>query len=133
MSTWSSGTGGAGVLGSFSYAALVSIGLSPTLTMLIMLIVPLIEGLAFWLLLRDPNEIPQHELELESQNPQTMGIQESIVTKEEEEFSFNDKIRYMPSLLKYMLPIFLVYFAEYFINQGLVSMQTTLNTRKNSS
>lgn len=133
MSTWSSGTGGAGVLGSFSYAALVSIGLSPTLTMLIMLIVPLIEGLAFWLLLRDPNEIPQHELELESQNPQTMDIQESIVTKEEEEFSFNDKIRYMPSLLKYMLPIFLVYFAEYFINQGLVSMQTTLNTRKNSS
>lgn len=84
-----------------------------------MLIVPLVEGMAFWLLLRNPSEIPQNESKLESQ--QASDVQKSVVTKEEE-FSFSDKIRYMPSLLKYMVPIFLVYFAEYFINQGLVSI-----------
>lgn len=126
------GTGGAGVLGSFSYATLISIGLSPTNTMLIMLIVPIIEGIAFWGILRNPNGIPKQELE--SQNLQTMCKQDSSITKEEgeeeENFSFNDKIRYMPSLLKYMIPLFLVYFAEYFINQGLVSMQKSSKYKK---
>ena len=42
ISTWSSGTGGAGVFGAFSYAALTSAGLSPRKTVLLMLVVPVI-------------------------------------------------------------------------------------------
>lgn len=79
--------------------------------MLIMLIIPLIEGVTFWLLLRNPNEIAVPK------------CPDNVISKEEDEFSFRDKIRYMSSLLKYMIPIFLVYFAEYLINQGLVSMR----------
>ena len=42
VSTWSSGTGFSGVLGSFSYAALINAGLSPRNTLFVMLICPVI-------------------------------------------------------------------------------------------
>lgn len=32
------------------------------------------------------------------------------------------KIKYVPSLFKYMIPFGLVYFLEYFINQGTVGI-----------
>lgn len=38
---WGSGTGGAGVAGAFIYAAMTQAGLSPQITLLIMLVVPL--------------------------------------------------------------------------------------------
>lgn len=37
-------------------------------------------------------------------------------------FGFQAKLRYLPSLAKYFLPLLLVYFAEYFINQGLFEL-----------
>lgn len=37
-------------------------------------------------------------------------------------FDFNAKLRALPSLAKYFLPLLLVYFAEYFINQGLFEL-----------
>ncbi|CAG2054481.1 unnamed protein product [Timema podura] len=40
VSTWSSGTGGAGILGASSYAGLTSLGLSPSKALLIMLVIP---------------------------------------------------------------------------------------------
>jgi len=40
VSTWSSGTGAAGVAGALSYAGLTAIKLSPRITLLIMLVVP---------------------------------------------------------------------------------------------
>lgn len=96
-----------------------------------MLCVPIIEGITFWILLRNPNEIPKQELE--SQIQQTMGQQhKDDILKKNEEFSFGDKIRYMPSLLKYMSVLFLVYFAEYFINQGLVSILYDENNSNNT-
>lgn len=37
-------------------------------------------------------------------------------------FDLRAKIQYLPSLAKYFLPLLLVYFAEYFINQGLFEL-----------
>lgn len=37
-------------------------------------------------------------------------------------FDFQAKLRCLPSLAKYFLPLLLVYFAEYFINQGLFEL-----------
>ena len=45
VSTWSSGTGFSGVLGSFSYAALINAGLTPRTTLFVMLICPAIMAL----------------------------------------------------------------------------------------
>lgn len=42
VSTWSSGTGAAGLFGSLSYAGLIAAGLSPRTTILVMLIIPIL-------------------------------------------------------------------------------------------
>lgn len=39
-----------------------------------------------------------------------------------EKFDFGAKISFLPSLKKYFLPLLLVYFGEYFINQGLFEL-----------
>lgn len=122
ISTWSSGTGGAGIFGSFSYAALISIGVSPVNTMLLMLSIPLLEGAAFWILLRDPDTIPIKEVQFQFDSPSE--DQESAVVIKATKLSLGDKIRYLPSLLKFMIPLSLVFLFEYFINQGLVSTLT---------
>lgn len=119
ISTWSSGTGGAGIFGSFLYAGLTQIGISPVNTMLMMLSVPLLEGATFWVLLRNPNTIPKRDSE--PQINQSPNDQETAAECAEKKLSLSDKIRYIPSLLKFVVPLLLVYLFEYFINQGLVS------------
>lgn len=124
ISTWSSGTGGAGIFGSFSYAALISIGVSPINTMCIMLIVPVIEAMTFWLLLRNPCAIPKNDSELSFTTSFTRSDDiECANENAEAKFTLGDKIRYLPSLLKYMVPFSAVFLFEYFINQGLVSIE----------
>lgn len=39
------------------------------------------------------------------------------------EISLNEKLAFIPSLMIYFVPLVLVYFFEYFINQGLVSFK----------
>lgn len=89
--------------------------------MLLMLSVPLIEGFAFWVLLRNPCTIPKRGSETEFKTP--ADDQEAGAETKETKLSLGDKIRYVPSLLKYMVPLSLVYLFEYFINQGLVSIE----------
>lgn len=106
--------------------------------MLIMLSVPILEGIAFWLILRRPTDIPNSnghvtydaQNELSSTSKAADGIrpnsredieQNNKCNEFDTPFGLKEKILYLPSLLKYMIPITLVYFLEYFINQGLVS------------
>ncbi|XP_029157627.1 battenin-like isoform X2 [Nylanderia fulva] len=113
ISTWSSGTGGAGVIGALSYAGLAMI-LSIENTLLVMLIVPLLQAITFWFILKHPSHtrISIIKTGVESQ--------EQIIKVPEK--SFKDKINLMPGLLKYMIPLGLVYLFEYFINQGLYEL-----------
>lgn len=88
--------------------------------MLLMLSVPLLEGATFWILLRNPKSIPKSNSEPKfNQSP---NDQESALGCTETKLSLSDKIRYVPSLLKYVIPLLAVYLFEYFINQGLVSV-----------
>ncbi|KAK4312350.1 hypothetical protein Pmani_016215 [Petrolisthes manimaculis] len=125
VSTWSSGTGGAGVFGAISYAGLTSAGLTPRSTVLLMLIVPAIMGLSFWVLLQHPDQTKcfrrcmrgngrQEEEEEERSILDTTDLHPSL--------SFRQKMSVVPSLLKYMVPVALVYVAEYVINQGLMEL-----------
>lgn len=120
ISTWSSGTGGAGIFGSFSYAALISLGLSPVNTILLMSTVPLLEAITFWGLLRNPNSIPKQNSE--PKYKQTLDDQENGLLNKEKKVSIGDKMRYMPSLMKYLVPFLLIFFFQYFINQGLLEL-----------
>lgn len=88
--------------------------------MCIMLVVPCIEAMTFWLLLRNPCALPKNDSEISfTTSPDDIEYaNENAETK----FTLGDKIRYMPSLLKYMIPFLMVFLFEYFINQGLVSI-----------
>ncbi|VDD85573.1 unnamed protein product [Enterobius vermicularis] len=65
ISTWSSGTGGAGVIGALAYAGLTDehLGnLSPKTTLLVMLIIPAIFFVSYYLLLEFPSTVYQAKL-----------------------------------------------------------------------
>ena len=78
-----------------------------------MLVVPLVQALTFWLLLTHPKP------NLKFVGDNDIGSKQQIV--EESPMTLRQKIRLVPGLLKYMIPLSLVYLFEYFINQGLVS------------
>lgn len=56
VSTWSSGTGGSGLFGALSFAALTTAGLSARKTVLLMLIVPVLMAITFFLILDHKRE-----------------------------------------------------------------------------
>ncbi|XP_013931658.1 PREDICTED: battenin [Thamnophis sirtalis] len=59
VSAWSSGTGGAGLIGALSYLGLTQIGLSPQDTLLFMTIVPVIMLASYCFLLAPPPQAPR--------------------------------------------------------------------------
>ncbi|ESO99402.1 hypothetical protein LOTGIDRAFT_113507, partial [Lottia gigantea] len=124
VSTWSSGTGGAGVFGSLAYAGFTSAGLKPRTTVLIMVVVPVLMAISYFIVLVHPPELRHQEKGEESEH----------ILKDHSKFNFYEfavvllcsKVKNKQELktmqrplLKYMIPLTTVYFAEYFINQGL--------------
>jgi len=51
VSTWSSGTGGSGLFGALSFAALTTAGLSARKTVLLMLVIPALMAITFFFVL----------------------------------------------------------------------------------
>lgn len=91
-----------------------------------MLSVPLLEGATFWVLLRNPDTIRTRDSE--PQFNQSSNDQESATGCTETKMTLSDKIFYVPSLLKYVIPLLAVYLFEYFINQGLVSVKRIIQS-----
>lgn len=131
ISWWSSGTGGAGLLGSLSYLGLTQAGLSPQHTLLSMLGIPILLLASYFLLLTSPEtQDPGGEDEAE-----TAARQPLISTETPEsnpgsswDLSFQERWTVFKGLLRYITPLVLVYFAEYFINQGLFELLYFRNT-----
>ncbi|XP_050531536.1 battenin [Daktulosphaira vitifoliae] len=114
ITAWSSGTGGAGILGSLTYVTLTSFfGLSPTITMYLMLIVPIVMAVTFWVVLEHPNT---DEVKIINNDSRESLTNSSITNK------LAEKLSYIPSLANFMIPLCLVYFFEYLINQGLFEL-----------
>ena len=117
ISTWASGTGMGAFAGSFSYAGMTSLGLSPRNTLLLLLIVPALWAFTFWGILK----IPQSVYNLR----ETMPIIRMLGTGKHTQprsMSLLSKLRLVLPLWKYMIPLFIVFFAEYTINQGLYEL-----------
>jgi len=123
ISSWSSGTGGSGVLGAGSYAALTSLGVSPRTTVLVMVIIPVGMAATFWLILQPPessNEAYSDTVPLLASD--TADIIINRPTPHPPVVTFTDKMAIFLGLYKYMVPLGLVYFFEYLINQGLYEL-----------
>lgn len=120
ISSWSSGTGGAGLIGTISYSTMKQLGISNKKLMLGMISVPIFEAIIFWGLLKHKKIVTY-----------MTDSKEAIVENETKDFeaqkndlsspSIIDRIKHVPKLFKYMVPLFVIYFSQYFINQGLVS------------
>ncbi|XP_055617241.1 battenin [Toxorhynchites rutilus septentrionalis] len=121
ISTWSSGTGGAGVIGALSYTGLTAFGLSPKATMLVMLVVPSVEAGSFWLLLRH-RDSSQNQSPLNAEKDDSQTDYSALPPEERPLETWRQKISFIPSLFIYMIPLVLVYLFEYFINQGLFEL-----------
>ena len=108
--------------------------LSAKASILIQLVLPLLLTLTYLFLLSKPSKtLPTstegHSL-LDSTQSQSnrRRIKLKIINWKEAKY-FIGHVRYMPRLLKYMVPLFFVYISEYMINQGLFELLYYDNTR----
>ncbi|XP_063077377.1 battenin isoform X3 [Engraulis encrasicolus] len=145
LSGWGSGTGGAGVGGALLYSGLTQAGLSPQLTLLIMLLVPAAMSLSYYFLLLFPPSFPQWSSRGRDQGC-CAGVGVGVVSREhrpliedeDEEpgedpdmtdspvktggLTCTEKLIIIKGLMRFIVPLAVVYFAEYFINQGLLEL-----------
>ncbi|KAL5015071.1 hypothetical protein ScPMuIL_009341 [Solemya velum] len=114
VSAYASGTGGAGLFGALSYAGLTSAGLSPKTTVLVMVIIPLIMACSYFCVLGKPASA------ITGRQEDEVGLlSNSSTVRRGHTLTIKHKLLLIIPLLKFMIPLTLVYFAEYFINQGL--------------
>ncbi|KAG7267941.1 hypothetical protein CRUP_017007 [Coryphaenoides rupestris] len=145
---WGSGTGGAGVAGALIYSTLTQAGLTPRVTLLTLLVVPAGMLLTYFFLLDFPSTFPQWRI-LRKTGPAGRGgasderqrLMDESEGEEagEEEESYRqekgpredsasgplccaEKLRAIKGILRFVVPLALVYYAEYFINQGLMEL-----------
>ncbi|KAK2501505.1 hypothetical protein MC885_013289 [Smutsia gigantea] len=134
ISWWSSGTGGAGLLGALSYLGLTQAGLSPQHTLLSMLGIPALLLASYFFLLTSPEpQDPGGDEEAETAARQPLINNEVPQSKPDSssDLSIQERWTVFKGLLWYIIPLVLVYFAEYFINQGLFELLFFRNTSLN--
>ncbi|XP_039191274.1 battenin [Crotalus tigris] len=141
VSAWSSGTGGAGLIGALSYLGLTQTGLTPQDTLLFMTIVPVIMLGSYCFLLAPPPEAPRCGWGVckPKSSCASSGIQQPLLgdkltlpqKTQKLQLTLQEKEQVVKGLLKYLIPLSVVYFAEYFINQGLFELLYFRNTTLN--
>ncbi|KAM4635504.1 battenin [Polymixia lowei] len=138
---WGSGTGGAGVAGALLYSAFTQGGLSPRVTLLVMLVIPVAMLISYFFLLNFPSSFPQWHNREEGYAGRSRDSEERQQlmddSDEEEEqpgegtrvedrptgpLTLTEKLDVIKGLWRFVVPLGLVYFAEYFINQGLLEL-----------
>jgi len=108
---WSSGTGAAGIVGAFYYLALATwFGLSMRTTLLIAGLLPCMMGVAYLFLLNSEHAGTFIESDENENNsaPKTASL------------SLKHRLLILrPLMLRYVVPLFLVYYCEYVINNSI--------------
>ncbi|KAL3120392.1 hypothetical protein niasHT_009217 [Heterodera trifolii] len=138
---WFFGTGASGIVSSVTYSALTEpklFGTSPQKVILSMLIIPTVYFLTYWLLLVHSPLMHKAQLLQPSswivpaiRRPNYSGqvyIIENAISDSKNgttnggthEFTFLQKLKMIKPLLRYMVPICIVYFLDNLINSGLL-------------
>lgn len=127
LTAWASGTGSAGIIGSFSWAGLIALGLSPSDTLRIMLIMPVIQAATFWLLLRAPQQQTQSNSNNKSTDIAAIESNEcsteciSPAVQEEKLSGLKAKLKFLPQLSSFILPLVMVFISDYVCVSALVN------------
>lgn len=120
----SSGVGASGVAAAFSYAALSDVGFTPKTLLLLMIVVPLLQIMAF-LFIKESNAI---ELTISDSLSTESLIDDctddtSVATSDASPMTASEKWQYLPKLTKYMIPMLINCLFEYCIYQMVSSIQ----------
>lgn len=110
---YSTGGGASGVAASLCYAALTDVGFTPKITLCLMLIVPLLEFVAF-LFIRETNAI---NLSVSTTSLIDGSTVESATTTQTPTTTLSEKMQYLPNLMVYFIPLLINYICEFIINQ----------------
>lgn len=123
VSTWSSGTGAAGILGSMSYLVATSwIGMTPRQTLFLSGVFPLAMILAFFgLMSREETKVKLIEEPIEDADLPSDASDSPLAdsTTLRTSPSIHERLLHIKALLRYMIPLFVVYYAEYTTLQGV--------------
>ncbi|CAB3398040.1 unnamed protein product [Caenorhabditis bovis] len=123
---WSSGTGMAGLLGSFAFAFLTEphmANLSAKTALLIQLFIPVVFAITYFIILSKPESIYSPGL-----HPKTWLVPvgyDDFISKHrvpQRDLSISERLRLIVPMLHLMIPLALVYVGEYMINQGMTQM-----------
>ncbi len=110
-------------LASSSLYALLTQFIQPDKTIMYMSFIPVLLALSYWLL---PNPDIFSHMSYHEHNETNIDKIESIKSLQEsnpiESLTFVNKLKLVKPLIKYMIPLFLVFFSEYVINQGLFEL-----------
>ncbi|CAF0962848.1 unnamed protein product [Brachionus calyciflorus] len=124
------GSGSSGLLSSFFYAGLASY-LSPKRAILFMLFVPCIMSLAYFLM-PESNSSYLKKSQYSALKLVTSKSEEDLAERNLvpfETMNLSDKFKLAKPLLKYMIPLFIIFYSEYLINQGLYELLYFKNDR----
>lgn len=132
ISGFSSGTGGAGLVGSFCYLLFSTwLKLSIRTSLLIFSIVPAFFWISFYYILpastlgvKSANELQGYNKIDDEEQSSSILVSQEIEIPRERDIPKIDSIsvtlnRLKPLVIPYMIPLFLVYISEYIINQGI--------------
>ncbi|KAL5475113.1 hypothetical protein EMCRGX_G027171 [Ephydatia muelleri] len=135
--------GAAGVGGSVIYTVL-TLYLTPRVAILLQVALPILMGVAYLFLLTTPHQQVakvDRDIIVSSEDEKSIQLQ-SLDGKREQMYStkvtgiriksagawLGAQTRYVPNLFPYMVPLFIVFAAEYMINQGLFELLYYRNT-----
>lgn len=126
ITAWSSGTGSAGPIGSLLYAGITHLGIPPRDTVRIMLFVPAIQAISFWILLQLPSEQIDNKncvkniaiIELNDNAPAAMV--NAFTDVEVKLHGVKAKLKFIPKLAGFIAPLVIVFIFEYICVSGLV-------------
>lgn len=128
ITAWSSGTGSAGIVGSLSWAGLIALGISPRDVLRLMLVIPAIQALTFWFLLRSPRKQklkssagPVDIVTIESNDCGSDCVLPSLDVKLS---GLKAKLKFVPKLAGFIAPLVIVFIFEYICVSGLVSFNS---------
>uniref|UniRef100_A0A0K8TFY8 Battenin n=2 Tax=Lygus hesperus TaxID=30085 RepID=A0A0K8TFY8_LYGHE len=139
LMTWASGTGLAGLLGSFSYSLMIQMGMTPRLTIFVMLCMPVTMAINFWAVAEKPLHVQfEHDhadlklirhSERRRKKAETLKRIAAGEHLEPPKSQLVENFKSIPLLIRtYTVWYGLVYFFEYFINQGLFELIFVPNT-----
>ncbi|VEU23451.1 DEKNAAC104745 [Brettanomyces naardenensis] len=120
LHAWSSGTGGAGLVGSFLFMLMTTIfGINPQVCLLLSSLIPFVFIGGYFYLLPERPSADNHPEELEIMQEGDLVAQPKLQPNSLEDHIRSTLLRLQPYLVPYMGPLFTVYIAEYIINQGV--------------